>query len=453
VTPSTLIVPVENQARELDPKLLLAAVAAERGLPVVLGSRAFIHYALHRLPRGVYLAKSMRRLSERMFSIARDLGHEIVALDEEALVHAPPDAYFERRLSAGAVRQVSHLLCWGPENAELFERFPACRTIPIHVTGNPRTDLLRPELRGYHDAEVARIRAEHGDFILFNSSFGTVNAFVDAIRETGERESANAPGAFATGRAAHRRALFEHCVAMLPVLADAFSERTIVVRPHPSERHEAWQAIAREHPNVRVTARGSALPWLIAARVIVHNGCTTGLEGTLLDRPVIAYRPVVSERYDEHLPNSLSHSASSVHELVDLVGRVLAGRLGPYDAADRHKTIEYYLEAMDGPLASDRIVDVLVEAGYLARPPQRAHPLARARGVLHNTARTALKRWNRRRPGHRGSAAYHDHRFPPLDAEELAERLARLRRLLGRFEDVRVRERAPHLFDVSSPSS
>ncbi len=34
---ATLIIPVENQVRELDAKLLLGCVAAERGLPVILG--------------------------------------------------------------------------------------------------------------------------------------------------------------------------------------------------------------------------------------------------------------------------------------------------------------------------------------------------------------------------------------------------------------------------------
>ena len=70
---STLIIPVENQSRELDAKLLLACAAAERGFPVILGSRAFVHYAVDSIPRGVYLAKSMRSLSERVFGILYDL--------------------------------------------------------------------------------------------------------------------------------------------------------------------------------------------------------------------------------------------------------------------------------------------------------------------------------------------------------------------------------------------
>ena len=84
--PSILIIPVENQVRELDAKLLLACVAAERGFPVVLGSRHYINFAMPFLPRGLFLAKSMRSLSRLMLNLIRGLGHDIVAWDEESLV-------------------------------------------------------------------------------------------------------------------------------------------------------------------------------------------------------------------------------------------------------------------------------------------------------------------------------------------------------------------------------
>jgi surface carbohydrate biosynthesis protein len=449
VPASTLIIPVENQVRELDAKLLLAAVAAERGFPVVLGSRAFVHYSLHRLPRGVYLAKSMRKLSDRVFGICRDLGHEILGFDEEALVHAPPEAYYERRLSAAAVRRVSHLVCWGPENAELFAGFTACEGIPLHITGNPRTDLLRVELRNYFAPEVGRIRAAHGPFVLFNSNFGGANSFVPALRETGRTEGINAPGAYSTARAAHRRVLLSHCEAMIPILADALGDTTLIVRPHPAERHDTWESLARKHPNVRVIAEGNVIPWLLASSVTVHNSCTTGLEGTLLDRPVVAFMPVVSELYDDHLPNSLSHRARTLSELVKMVREAQDGRIDVYSGGDKRQIVDHYLEGLTGPLASDRIIDVLTSAGYLDAPPRRSSAFALARGWLQNTVRTGKKMVNRRRKGHRGSAAYHDHRFPAVTAADLQARIARMGDLLNRFERVHVRERSRHLFEIA----
>ena len=105
---SPLIIPVEEQVRELNAKLLLACAAAERGFPVILGSRAHLHRRAASLPRGIYLAKSMRSVSIRMFRILRHLGHEIVAWEEEGLVPYPPDYYYRRRMSAAALREAWH---------------------------------------------------------------------------------------------------------------------------------------------------------------------------------------------------------------------------------------------------------------------------------------------------------------------------------------------------------
>ena len=174
---STLIVPVETQVREIDAKILLSCVAAERGFPVILGSRAFLHFLISSIPRGVYVAKSMRVLSIRMFSILRKLGHEIVAWDEEGLLREPDPEYYRWRLSPITMRQISHLMAWGPDDAHAFREYPGYCGTPIHITGNPRVDLMRRELRAYYRPQVDSIRERFGDFILVNTNFSKVNHF------------------------------------------------------------------------------------------------------------------------------------------------------------------------------------------------------------------------------------------------------------------------------------
>ncbi len=53
---------------------------------------------------------------------------------------------------------------------------------------------------------------------------------------------------------------------------------TIIVRPHPSENHEKWCEVLPEHEKVIVKHEGNVLPWLMAAQVVIHNSCTTGIE-------------------------------------------------------------------------------------------------------------------------------------------------------------------------------
>jgi len=455
---ATLTVPVESQVRELDAKLLLCCVAAERGFPVVLGSRAFVHYVMPFVPRGVYLAKSATSLSQRMFRIIRGLGHEIVAWDEESLVRGPTSVYYEDRLSPETLRSLSALFAWGRDDAEVFRGFPASTGVPIHITGNPRIDLLRKDVRAYFQPDVDAVRRRFGDFILVNTSFRFVNAFVPGLNllQPGPAGSAPKLGAsarrmgreFALGMAAHQQAIFDAFRELVPVLSERFPDHAIVVRPHPAERDEPWERVARGQRNVRVVREGNVIPWLMACRVLIHNGCTTALEGAVLDTPVVSYQPVQSDRFDFPLPNALSHRALRPEEVTRVVGSILAGRLGPLDGAERARLLERHLTALEGPLAADRMVDVLAALGYAARQPPRPRLGRYLPAWIGGNVRTVEKLINMLRPNHRNSAAFHAHRFPGLTESELEKRIERFGRVLGRFEGLRVTRLAPYVFRI-----
>ena len=40
-----------------------------------------------------------------------------------------------------------------------------------------------------------------------------------------------------------------------------------------------------------MVCEGDANVWMLAAEAVLHPGCTTGVEGLLLDRPVYSYVP------------------------------------------------------------------------------------------------------------------------------------------------------------------
>jgi surface carbohydrate biosynthesis protein len=115
-----LLIRVENQVRELDPKLLLACVAAERGFSSVIGSRWEMEFNIDAFPRSIYLSKSMTVRSLLFSRVANKFDHQIVTWDEEALVHLPSDTYFSRRLDPRSIRYVSHLFAWG-QDMNLFK--------------------------------------------------------------------------------------------------------------------------------------------------------------------------------------------------------------------------------------------------------------------------------------------------------------------------------------------
>ncbi|MCP4341463.1 MAG: hypothetical protein GY799_21915 [Desulfobulbaceae bacterium] len=444
----TLIIPSETQVREFDAKLFLACAAAERGFSSIVGSRYNIHLKIASLPRGIYLGKDIRGSSLKIFRIMVDLGFQIVALDEEALLTHPPAQYYQNRLSSEALRRVLATFAWGKKNAGLFRGFPGWGDVPIYETGNPRFDLLRPELRDFFMTERDRLRDQYGNFILVNTNFGTQNHYVPNLTSLHqpEGESSDAEDEFKAGLAAHRYAVFSHFQQMIPTLSESFPDFNIVIRPHPAENHGLWAKIAAPHSNVRVIFEGSALPWILACRTLIHNGCTTAIEAYLLDRPAVAYRPATSERYDMKLPNGLSMEAFDLNELNAALGLVVNGE-APLKTPDREKLFRKNLAGTDGTFASERILDVIEELGErtdLGWPGTIRYVRGRCRASL----RTQGKLRNANVPGHKNNSEYQHHRFPGIHLSDVQERIARFGELLGRFRSVQAKQISENIFQI-----
>ncbi len=459
-----LLIPVENQVRELDPKLLLACVAARRGFSSVIGSRREMEMLIDAFPRSIYLSKSMTVRSLLFFWVAVKYGHDIITWDEEALVHLPPETYFSRRLHSRAIRYVTHLFAWGDENAELWRMYPHLPPgTPIHVTGNPRSDLLRPELHAYYAAEVEKIRQEYGKFILVNTNFNHVNAFgpdmnlFKPVKKAGGtptfgRAARGMSREYAEGLRDHKLALFTDFQRLIPELDRSFPDYTVVVRPHPTESHDIYRRIASGCRRVKVTNDGNVVPWLLSAKALIHNGCTTGVEAFELGVPALSYRATVNETYDAgfyRLPNALSHNCFSFDELRKALERVLAGSLGaPVADETRRSLVRHHLAAQDGRLACERVVEVLERiASDQARPLSRG-PLRRFERWLTSRGLHLVRSVKSRLPGSHNRPEFQRHRYPGLPLAEVAERLARFQRLLGDRTRLTVEPVTPTIYRI-----
>lgn len=452
-----LIIPAETRNREFDAKLLLSCFAAERGVPAIVGSKKEINLRIASLPRSIFVSKSLTNRNTRLYGILQQLGHSIVCGDEEGLVYFTPENYLKTKVGEAAFQKAEALLAWGPENARNWEGYRGYHGVPIFVTGNARVDLLRPELRSFFDDEVARIRDRFGVFVLINTNFGRLNHYFPHMswqRQALERAE-RAPGSvseFDAGLAAHRQSLFERFLEMVGTLARQYPDHAIVVRPHPSESHQSWRDAAGGSTNVHVLHEGNVVPWLLAARVMIHNGCTTGIESHLLGRTPIAFRPVTSERFDLQLSNGLSEQAFDLASLLAKVGAALAGGLERDAAAEaaRQKLLDRHVASVRGRFACERIVDALetfAEGLAPGRGPSRSERLA---GQLRARLRRARKRLEARVPGHRNNETYVRHMFPDIALSEVRFRIQRYRAILGRFDGVDARQLYDNVFEVRS---
>jgi surface carbohydrate biosynthesis protein len=460
-----LLIPVENQVRELDAKLLLACVAANRGFSSVIGSRREMEFRIASFPRSLYLSKSMTIRSALLFKVAHKVGHSIAAWDEEALVHLPPETYFSDRLSPASVRYVSHLLAWGHNNAKLWRQYSHLPDgTPIHITGNPRADMLRPEMRPYFAEDVDKIQNNYGNFILLNTNFNHVNAFspdmnlFKPVKKPGEtpgfgRGARGMSRDFAEGLRDHKQAVFESFQQLIPDLEGAFPDYIIIVRPHPTENQEIYRTIAAQCKRVQVTNDGNVVPWILASKAVIHNCCTTGLEAYVMGVPAISYRATVNDFYDlgfYRLPNLLSHQCFDFKELHSTLKDILAGKLGPADGAERQELINHHMVALEGPLACERIVDtckqILNGGAGLGKPALRYRL---NRWFLANGL-DLINRFKSYLPGEFNKPAFQRHRYPGIPIEELRARLLRFQNILGYGSELKVEEISDQIFQISA---
>ena len=440
-----LIVPVENQVRELDPKLLLACIAARRGFSVIVGSHREIDLRIASLPQSLYLNKSMTDRNLKMFRIIEKLGHDILTWDEEALVHLPADTYYSRRLSPVAIRYNSCLFAWGEDNAELWRQYPDLPPgMPIHITGNPRSDMLRPDLRPFYAPEAETLRKKYGNFILVNTNFNHVNAFSPAqnlfrpVKIAGQRPKFGKAAVgmsrkYAEGLRDHKRDILKAFRQMIPSLDQVFPDHVIVVRPHPTENQQVYKDIANECKKVEVTNEGNVVPWLMAAKVVIHNGCTTGVEAYVMGVPAISYRAKINEEYDlgfYRLPNLISHQCFDMNELQETLTKIFKGELGAADGDERRALINHYLASQEGSLACERIVDVLDST--LQTKPELVKPALnrKALGWSMATWRRFTRYVRKYLPGKHAPPEFHLHRYPGITLQELNMKIAKLQQVI-----------------------
>lgn len=425
-----LYLPVETAARELDAKLLMALFASGHGFKVIVGSHVRIHNRIHQFTPGIYIGHLFNRRKKRIFSILRDLGFAIAAWDEEGLAWINAETYSRRRVCPQTLAMVERVYAWGEQQAEAMGDIARKAGLHIKILGNPRQDILSPLLRPLHAERAARLQRELGDFILFNSNFGWINHArnprVSLTRTDEELTAIAALSGHDESYVRFRYEIFRAFCRLLTQVAQAMPERTIVVRPHPSENHEIWRQATQGLKNVVIRADADLVPWLMAAGAMIHNGCTTAVESALLDKPSIMYRPIDGGKFEIRQPLETSILAETGEEVLALLRK----NQPPPEAIRRiHDNLSSMVAQWNRGLASERIARDLEDMFQTANP-QASLPL-RLRGQLHARARAMVKAYKARfSPKSSSNPAYIDQKFPHMDIREIRTRLETLARLV-----------------------
>ena len=356
-----LVFPVENFVREYYGKFLISAVAAERGWGAIMAYKGYIR---HNLPSVNGVVIEMNMTNAQRVDQYLGLGWKVCAWDEEGLLYNNGDVYAHRRLNDEALRKTEKIFLWGEnQRTDIVNHINGIEN-KLYLTGNPRFDLLRPDLREFYSPAAGYLKNKHGRYILVNTTFGDVNHYfgrdynLKILRDAGKLVTEDQE-ADQIAREQYKELMFRAFIEMMPALGAAFPEHKIIIRPHPAENFDTWKSVARGLPNVVMIHEGDPIPWMLGAEAVIHNSCTTGVQAYLLSRPVISYMPVCSDKYDMYLPNALSYKAQNIDQLILLVRQVTStlGLIDQESEQEKQLITKKYIEGMEGIWASDHIMD------------------------------------------------------------------------------------------------
>jgi hypothetical protein len=149
------------------------------------------------------------------------------------------------------------------------------------------------------------------------------------------------------------------------------------------------------------------------------------------------------------LPNSLSHQCFNLAELQELLGKILAGDIGLPDSNEVKPLVENHLTGLQGPLASERIVDTLEREIGRQRQNSQGGVASRLHGRYLASKRRLKKRFKSLLPTSINRPEFQRHRYPEVPVEEIRAKISKFQQLLGNAGDFKLEQLSTQFYRIS----
>lgn len=429
---NNVAIPIETKVREYDGKLWLGLNFVSRGDQVIIGPALEIKKTLDYSQPDVYITKDPGDGNEDFFDELCSAGISVCGLDTEGAVYESMEklAYNKRNF----LNHMDALFVWGKKQSKEIRQYYNNKT-NIYVTGNPRFDLLQPELRRIYKERSEPLNNKYGNHILINGNFTLSNPY--SQRQI--KKSEDVYGSIELAKHCYADRIFHSFMEAIYHLHSEFPETHIIIRPHPSERNATYEEAFRGYDRVHVDDSGDARDWIAGAGVTIHHDCTTGIESALMGRPVVSYRPIQKEEYESRLPQVVSREAYTREELTEYISSYLQDDHQYEMNSKQTNKLKQYFHNID-ELAAENICDVIES---LEIPKEKNYELLKPNLSDDIKRRVKSSRWSEqavtvyhqmhRLAGNKSvpkQRQYRKQKFPGLEKKEILESIDQMKGFL-----------------------
>ena len=282
-----ILIPIEISSRELLHRVYLCHLLALKGFKCYLGNKAFINNLMEKMQGYIYFDKGYHKgQSEKIYGIVKKNKGIIINLDEEGAVDFSNNITLLSRYARPLFLSADIVFLWGRRQYNLVEDNISDKG-RVFISGHPRFELLKKQYHVLYQDKVANIKSQYGDFILINTNMGYGNNILgDEYILTGYRD--RYPNIQL--RIDFDKKKFDTILSLVKTISEK-TNKTIIIRPHPEENTMTYLNKLSDYKNIHVIYKGSVIPWLFAAEVMIHPDCTTGIESLLIGKKSISFLP------------------------------------------------------------------------------------------------------------------------------------------------------------------
>jgi len=316
-----LYIIIEILEREFLSKLLIAMESASKGIKVHMGRlKSYIDRDFF-VP-GIVLIKSITPSPQKINRLIEYKKKKfiITSLDEEVgLVNLDAKMYVKLRYSNKTVNLADKIFTWGKFDYDnLVKNFKKHKNKFV-LSGNPRIDFWRKDFKFFYKKK----KFIYKDYILFSFNFIKLSK-----KETEEKlkilkktnyDKRGYTKTFFKRRLKDMSRMIEEYSKLISALSKE-NNSTIIVRPHPADKIKNYDFL-KKYSNVKVIKKGSISEWIYHAKIVIHSGCTGGLEASVRGRPTISFIPFKSTHSHPYC-DKFSIKVKNIKQCLDIIKKI-----------------------------------------------------------------------------------------------------------------------------------
>lgn len=324
--------PIETINRELDYKIALSSMLDLGGNDILFAHHDLIDKYIGFLHTGIYFGKNiMNPQKKNLYYIAKKNNFSIAHLDEEGGVYQglanDIKSFIDTRLDISYMNKDDAVFTWGSFQKKHFDlkKKELQSQTPTYKTGHFRFELIKPSLNNFYKKEINDIQKNYGDFILICTTFGF------AISPYGYQDTFSKRNGYGVDERKTTRLVEEwneqliklgSFVKLIHFLSKNNPNKLFIIRHHVAEDRNFYDSSLKNLKNIRIITEGNSFSWILASKLIIHNGSTTGIEAFLANKPVINFQTNPNKNYDSLIVEKIGKKCSTNKEVDNEIRKI-----------------------------------------------------------------------------------------------------------------------------------